>query len=220
MEIHRPKSLESWREFAKEVCVIVLGVMIALAGEQTVEWMHWSHEVSETRDALNREVAHNLGVLQARAAQGPCISARLADIGKTLDAKGARPTLVQPLFWRPQTSVWKAALAGQVVAHMPLDLRLRYASLYDYLDWFAARETEEADAWSALAAFNDPAANDPQAAWSIRQAKARELTVAAKVDAYLPVLSASAKAFGVAPEPVQQSPALGGEVAALCRPMA
>jgi hypothetical protein len=163
-------------------------------------------------------MAHNLGVLQVRADQSRCIDARLAEIERRLDARTPAPTLVQPLFWRPRTTVWKAALSGQIAAHMPLDFRLRYSSFYDYLDWFAARETEEADAWSALAAIDEAGANDPQAAWSIRQAVARERTVAAKVNAYAPILIASAKEFGVKPTPVQQSPALAGQLAAFCRP--
>lgn len=219
MEIHRPKSLENWREFAKEVGVIVLGVVIALSGEQAVEWMHWRHEISETRKALNEEAGHNLGVLEARAAQGPCIAARLADVGRLLGAKGPRQTLYQPLFWRPRTTVWNTALSGQVVAHMPLDLRLRYSATYDYLEWFAARENEEADAWSVLAGFNDPGASDAQAAWSIRQAKAKEQTIAAKVDAYVPTMIASAEALGAKAQPVQETPALAAQVVAFCRPM-
>jgi hypothetical protein len=219
MEIHRPKSLESWREFAKEVGVIVLGVVIALAGEQTVEWLHWQHEVSETRAALDKEAAHNLGVLEARMALTPCMKGRLADVGRILDAKGPRPTLIQPLFWRPRTTVWTTALSGQAVTHMPLEQRLRYSAMYDYLDWFAARENEEADAWIVLAGFNDPGASDPQAAWSIRQARAKELTVSAKVDDYVPTMIAMIKALGVKAEPVQKTPDLAAQVSAFCRPM-
>ena len=71
MDIHRPKSLESWREFAKEVGVIVLGVCIALAGEQTVEWLHWRYEIAEARHALDQEVAANLGAIEKRRQEGP-----------------------------------------------------------------------------------------------------------------------------------------------------
>ena len=36
MDIHKPKPIRNWREFLKEVGIIVLGVSIALAGEQAV----------------------------------------------------------------------------------------------------------------------------------------------------------------------------------------
>jgi hypothetical protein len=38
MDIHKPKPVHSWRELLTEVGVIVIGVSIALAGGQTMEW--------------------------------------------------------------------------------------------------------------------------------------------------------------------------------------
>lgn len=37
MHIHLPKALHGWRDFLKEVGIIVLGVLIALGAEQGVE---------------------------------------------------------------------------------------------------------------------------------------------------------------------------------------
>ena len=37
MEIHKPNPIHNFREFLKEVGIIVLGVLIALGAEQTVE---------------------------------------------------------------------------------------------------------------------------------------------------------------------------------------
>ncbi len=171
MDIHRPKSLENWRDLAKEVGVIVIGVCIALLGEQAVEWLHWRNEVADTRDALNVEISHDIGTLDARASQAACIQGRLADVRTVLAMRATgRPAalkapLGQPLFWRPNTSVWQTALSGQVAAHMPLEMRLRHAGFYDYLNWFAARETEEADAWTVLGSLNDLPGSDSQGAW-------------------------------------------------------
>lgn len=36
MEVHRPKPVHRWRELFKEVGVIVIGVAIALTGEEAV----------------------------------------------------------------------------------------------------------------------------------------------------------------------------------------
>ena len=41
MHFHLPKPLHGWREFAGEVGIIVLGVLIALGAEQLVEAAHW-----------------------------------------------------------------------------------------------------------------------------------------------------------------------------------
>jgi len=37
MEIHRPKAIHSLRELAKEIAIIVVGVLIALGADQAVE---------------------------------------------------------------------------------------------------------------------------------------------------------------------------------------
>jgi len=41
MDIHKPKPIRNWRKFLKEVGFIVLGVSIALGGEQAVKYFHW-----------------------------------------------------------------------------------------------------------------------------------------------------------------------------------
>ena len=41
MDVHKPKPIHGWRDLVKEIGVIVIGVAIALAGEQGVEWLHW-----------------------------------------------------------------------------------------------------------------------------------------------------------------------------------
>jgi hypothetical protein len=38
VEIHKPKPVHSWRELLTEIGVVVIGVCIALAAEQTVEY--------------------------------------------------------------------------------------------------------------------------------------------------------------------------------------
>lgn len=41
MEIHPPQhGIQSWREFLLHMTTIVLGILIAIGLEQTVEWVH------------------------------------------------------------------------------------------------------------------------------------------------------------------------------------
>jgi hypothetical protein len=56
MHVHLPKAFPGWREFAKEVGIIVLGVLIALGFEQLVEQWHWRVEARHTRQALVNEI--------------------------------------------------------------------------------------------------------------------------------------------------------------------
>lgn len=47
MHIHKPKPLHGVREFSSEISVIVVGILIALGLEQTVESLHWRHKVEQ-----------------------------------------------------------------------------------------------------------------------------------------------------------------------------
>jgi len=140
MHIHKPKAAHSLREFLAEISVIVVGIVIALGGEQAIEWLHWRHEVAEAQAAFEQELAGDIGVVEYRAQVAPCIARRLGELKTVLDAhaRGAQVRMLgpvgQPQFPHIHNNVWQTALASQTVAHMPLELRLRYASLYDSLD--------------------------------------------------------------------------------------
>lgn len=55
MDIHKPKPVHSWREFLTEIGIVVLGIVIALLAEQTVEAIHRSREASSLRGELREE---------------------------------------------------------------------------------------------------------------------------------------------------------------------
>lgn len=59
MHFHLPKPLHGWREFAGEVGIIVLGVLIALGAQQLVEWSNHLSQVNEMSDRLRKESLEN-----------------------------------------------------------------------------------------------------------------------------------------------------------------
>ncbi|QUD90057.1 hypothetical protein [Phenylobacterium montanum] len=188
MHIHKPKVPHGVREFLAEISVIVVGIVIALGGEQVVEWMHWREVVGQTREALDHELAGDLGIIQSRIDQAPCMARRVSELktafqlhakGQPLQLKGP---IGQPQFPRIHTSVWETAIADQSASHMPLDVKLRYASLYDSLYWFRDRSNEESEAWSHLSQFDDQDVMTEQDWAALRQWKARAAAVSAKLD--------------------------------------
>jgi hypothetical protein len=52
MEFHKPKPVRSWRELLTEIGIIMIGVLLALGGEQTVEAIHWQHKVDAAAQAM------------------------------------------------------------------------------------------------------------------------------------------------------------------------
>lgn len=81
MEIHKPKPVHSWRELDSEIGVVVIGIVIALSGEQFLERLEWRHKISRAEDQMRVEMAGDDGpeVLQ-RLALADCIDHGLADI--------------------------------------------------------------------------------------------------------------------------------------------
>src|ERR1700751_113859 len=56
IDVHPPHhAATTWRDFFIHIATIVIGLLIAIGLEQTVERIHHSHERSELRETLHRE---------------------------------------------------------------------------------------------------------------------------------------------------------------------
>ena len=224
MHFHLPKPLHGWRAFVGEVGIIVIGVLIALGAEQMVEWVHWRNQVADAQRALDREVAYDLGAVEKRQQEAPCIDRRLREIrallaGSTSGLRsGSRPPLGQPQLWRPRTEVWQAAVAGQAAEHMPLATRLGYAGLYGGFQWFAQKAEDETDAWSVLAELDDPGTLGPEDLASVRQARSRAQVAADKMNANLPRIITAGARLGIKPAAVEETSLTADSIKALCAP--
>lgn len=124
MHVHPPKPLHGWREFAGEVGIIVLGVLIALGAEQAVERWHWNEQAGDAREALRAEVQDDdLPQAYARLAMAPCLDGRLRDLQLALDAHIDRASVVRlargysPPSRTWDAEAWNAVVATGVLAH-------------------------------------------------------------------------------------------------------
>jgi hypothetical protein len=157
MDIHKPKPVHSVREFLSEILVVVVGIAIALSGEQALEWLHWRHQAAETRAALNTEIAHDLDALDFIISEEPCFDRRLAEAGGALGVPGAPPLkrpLGQPQFPNLPIAAWDLARTTGVVSHLPQNEARRYIVIYTNLDWVKARVDEQRTDWAALSALD------------------------------------------------------------------
>jgi hypothetical protein len=96
MHFHLPKPLHGWREFAGEVGIIVVGVLIALSAEQLVEAWQWREKVASADRAMQREMFWDNGpeMLQ-RIAIEPCINAQLDAIRSAVEANAPRTEITR-----------------------------------------------------------------------------------------------------------------------------
>ena len=60
MEVHPPDhAIHSWRDFFIHIATIVVGLLIAIGLEQSVEWLHHRHLLAEAREQLRQELDAN-----------------------------------------------------------------------------------------------------------------------------------------------------------------
>lgn len=168
MDIHKPKPVHDWRELVSEIGVIVIGVLIALSGEQLVEALHWKRLTSQTVAEIHREYSLNAAIFEERSLLQPCADARLKEIDAVLASARVTHRLPQlaavghiptrPL-WR---SAWSAALAEGVTLHMSEHERSSLASIDSLSAEYDANIMQENALWSTLAAMSGAAerAND------------------------------------------------------------
>lgn len=68
LDVHPPhQSAHSWKDFLIHIATIVIGLLIAIGLEQTVEWMHHRNELREARRALVLERRRNVATSVTRA---------------------------------------------------------------------------------------------------------------------------------------------------------
>jgi len=176
MDIHKPKPWHGWREFLKEYVIIVVGVLTALAAEQTAEAFHHHEIVSRGEAALQDNFARFVAFKVATEREAPCVAARAAEIRAILDAAGKTGRLgrvgpipqPQPLPW--QVDTWDAAVASGVAPYLPQEKVVLYSRIaMSGVDLYAAA-THEWEEWHALESLSGP----PRAFSSAEEAHARD----------------------------------------------
>jgi hypothetical protein len=161
VEIHKPKAVHGWREFANEIGVIVIGVLIALGAEQVVETFHWKHVVGEQRQSLLTEVKASLVAVASRQRQQGCIDRRLAAIRSLLErhARGQKLGIVGPFAYPTRAGAtqgsWDIALAGQALSHMSEEERLKYSDAFGNLRTWEELTEREHTIWTRLSMLTD-----------------------------------------------------------------
>jgi len=103
MHFHLPKPLHGWREFAGEVGIIVIGVLIALGAEQVVSAARQRQDAAAADNIIRSELDLNLGRLKSRMGIYPCMDRRIEQIQAILNKAADNPDIATPSWiGRPQ----------------------------------------------------------------------------------------------------------------------
>ena len=175
MHFHLPKPLHGWREFAGEVGIIVLGVLIALGAEQIAETIHWRFETRKLRESLHLEINDDQQDMIYTLMISACVRQRIQKLNQELAAAGtawqgdpmidqenlrwaALPMAVK-VPWQFYTSGhWQTALSSGALAHMPEAERNEYSYVYRAIEDLQSYAEQE----DRIAARLQPLAMDQQ----------------------------------------------------------
>jgi hypothetical protein len=126
MEVHSPKPIHGWRELVKEVGIIVLGVLIALAAEQLAQGLDWRGKARLADQEMRQELADDDGPqAYVRVAFGDCVRATLTRIRVSAETGDPRDVLLKAIdgyqlpFWTWDSFAYQATVAEGVSAHLP-----------------------------------------------------------------------------------------------------
>jgi hypothetical protein len=133
MHLHLPKPLHGWREFAGEVGIIVIGILIALGGEQLVETWQWNEKVAAAKGSIESEINSQLDLSEEVMGFSKCAplfidaleSAILRhDSGAIAKLHDTQPPF-EPRPWR--STAWQSAMSTQVADHFDRGELAQYA---------------------------------------------------------------------------------------------
>ena len=184
MEVHhKSHPIHRWREFLKEIGIIVIGVLIALAAQQGVEGIHWANEVRDAHEGLRTEMTQANSVFAFRVTADSCINRRLDTLSQITERAAAHepvPRLgpVQPDIANALIdSDWEAYRASQVLTHFKHPELENYGAYYDQLEHVWNWIVVEHGAWDALDRLQgDPARLGPEDFARLRDALSRART--------------------------------------------
>ena len=147
------------RAFAREVGVIVLGVLLALAFGEIADTVRWRFKAARTNTAIDLELARAAGVLDERVLVQPCLDRRIAELDRlirTARRTGRLPEIreiggppVRPL----QTAAWDDAVGSGALPHLKPERRSMLSLNYPLLRAYPQQLEQEWAHWATLHAI-------------------------------------------------------------------
>jgi len=160
MRVRLPKPLHGWREFAGEVGVVLLGVLLALGAQQIVSDWQWRSDVRGADRRMSEELSFDVALAYDRFAIDPCLRPRLAELRDQLMSDGptwpgSRVKLADDLFksgfppvyrtpGRPWAEAsWQNAQTSGVIGHFRPDRAQQLGALFDTVAMIKQAQSEE-----------------------------------------------------------------------------
>jgi len=149
-----------WRENARELAIVIFGVLIALLAQQAVDDWGWKQRVKAAETAIRRELLFDDGPeVYQRVAVHPCAQERLQGIRAAIEADRSRAEVgrlvdgYKVVFVTYDTIAYDGANASQVSTRMTQDELELYTVPYTMLPQMDALNRQEAIDLARLRGF-------------------------------------------------------------------
>jgi type II secretory pathway pseudopilin PulG len=170
------KPLHNWRQFAGEVAIIVVGIMLALSAENWMEQRKWRQQANLTTEAIKQELSYAAQWSYERQVIQPCLKGQIKKLIGQLERNSgewaatpmyrasnneAQASETVPFAYRAPSRVltadaWENAIATGSLNHLPRERVQAFSALYNQISQWRELQAEEARASTRLSplAFN------------------------------------------------------------------
>lgn len=145
------KAWFDWRENAREIAIVVIGVLIALLAQQAADSWDWAHKVKVSEAAIRHELLADDGPeVYQRVALHPCMQGRLDGIREAVETNQSRADIAKLLaqykvvFVTYDRIAYESATASQVSTHMDQNALDLFTVPYTTLPAMDAANRQEA----------------------------------------------------------------------------
>jgi hypothetical protein len=139
IDVHPPQHAAiTLRDFFIHLGIVVLGILIAIGLEQTVELFHHRHQLREAREQIRAEIQTNLE--WQRDVNGPGTKAIAAHMGHNIailraaEENTPAPDAVLDFSWKIQgfnDGAYRSASQNGAIALLPYDESEAYGDMYE-----------------------------------------------------------------------------------------
>ena len=128
LDVHAPHgNAHTWKDFFIHIATITIGLLIAIGLEQTVEYVHHSHQATLMAEKLRAEGVENREISRRDIAACNAKLATLREVAASLDdflRSGGRmpwipPAITTDHFYAPSDAVWMMLRDSALLQFMP-----------------------------------------------------------------------------------------------------
>lgn len=140
LDVHPPhEAVHTWKDFFIHIATIVIGLLIAIGLEQTVEFFHHRHQLREAREQLSVELDTNRQVLRKNLELVSKIQTELdRDMAVIREYQSSPSSMNGKLnyshnFFRPRDAAWQSVKQNGALNLMPYEEMEEHNYLYELL---------------------------------------------------------------------------------------